>query len=104
MTYLADTLPRLTGAVRLNIFATRQLASGRRRKPQSAGVGWQGWNPDALMADKMARLSGSGSFYWQGAINALVAAKRMMRDDSTIHQVAIETISGQPIARLYRPS
>lgn len=101
-TYLADSLPHLTGAVRMNVFATRDVAKGKRHKIRTIGVGWQGWNADPVMADKMARLPGSGSFYWQGTINALSAAKRMFRDDSTVHQIAIETISGQPIARLYR--
>jgi hypothetical protein len=99
---LADSLPRLTGAVRIDVFATREVTIGRRRKPTTVCVGWQGWNADPIMADRMARLPGSGSFYWPGAIRALTAAKRLLREDETIHQIKIETISGQEIARVYR--
>jgi hypothetical protein len=36
------------------------------------------------------------------AIRVLVAAKAAMRADPSIHQIKLETISGQEIGRLYR--
>lgn len=101
--YLADDgnrSPRLTGLVRLDIFATRTIRKGKRDIVQ--GVGWQGWNPDPRLETACVRLPGSGSFYWQGAVKALMAAREMMAADTTIHQVKIETISGVEVGRAYR--
>ena len=84
---------------RLDVFATRTVGT---RKPRTIGVAWQGWNADARMENRMARLAGSGSFYWDGALNAAVAAKRIIREDATIHQIKIETIGGREIGRVYR--
>jgi len=94
--HLADELPSLLVPARVTCFGTRQI---RRR---TMGVGWQGWNDDPRMADRMARLPGSGSFYWPGAWQAYRAARAMMRDDATITQAKIETISGREIGRIYR--
>ncbi len=93
---LVDDLPSLLVPARLDVFAERQI--GRKRR----GVGWQGWNPDPIMEDRMARLHGAGSFYWPNAVRAYVAARSMMRYDSTIRQIKMETISGREIARVYR--
>lgn len=101
-TYLADTLPSLLVPARMNVFAAREVPKGRKGKTVLAHVGWRGWNADARMEETMARLPGSGSFYWPGAWRAYRAARQMMKTDSTIHQIAIETISGYEIARLYR--
>ncbi len=102
--YAAEGHPPLIGAIRLDVFATieRTRGRGKRAKVERIGVAWQGWNPDARMADQMARLPGSGSFYWQGAIQAYTAAVRMLRDDPRVDQVKIETTSGQEIGRVYR--
>lgn len=97
--YLEDELPRLLVPMRLDVFGTRQSS---HKRPRPIQVGWQGWNPDPVMERTQARLRGSGSFYWQGGINALVAAKRMLRDDTTIQQIKIETISGREVGRIYR--
>ena len=96
----ADELPGLLVPMRMNVFGTRTVL--KRRKPVEVGVGWQGWNASPTMEQRMARLPGSGSFYWHGAIQAVTAAKSMMTADPTIHQIAIETISGRPVGRLYR--
>lgn len=64
--------------------------------------GYQGWNPDPVMEEKMARLRGSGSFYWGSAKEAYKAAFGMMRKDPAIEQIKIETISGREVGRLYR--
>jgi hypothetical protein len=97
---LNDSLPKLTGAIRFSVFATRTIGSGKRAKT-TIGVGWQGWNNDPRMEEAMARLPGQGSFYWAGAIQAMHAAKRAFAD-LAVHQIKIETISGQEIARIYR--
>lgn len=98
--YLTDDVPRLTGAVRMDVFATRTVRRGRRTVTQ--GVGWHGWNADPALERAHARLPGSGSFYWHGAVQAYAAARRMLRDDPTIHQIKLETISGREIGRFYR--
>jgi hypothetical protein len=98
--YLTDDLPRLTGAVRMDVFATRTIGRGKRARLQ--GAAWQGWNPDPALETAHARLPGAGSFYWHGAIQAAAAARRMLRDDPTIHQIKLETISGREIGRFYR--
>lgn len=100
--YLADTLPGLLVPVRMDVFATRPMLKRKRGKPVDVACAWQGWNADTRMEQQMARLKGAGSFYWQGAIQALVAAKRTMRDDVSVQQIKLETISGREIARLYR--
>lgn len=97
-------VPSLTVPVRLWAFATRETVKRKGRKLQTITdrIAWQGWNPDPVMADHMARLPGSGSFYWSGAIRAFVAGRQMLRDDPTVDQIKIETISGREIGRLYR--
>jgi len=89
---------------RLMIFATRLAAKGRGRArrlvPQ--GVAWQGWNADPQMEGAMARLPGSGSFYWPGPRAAYRAAIVAMRSDATIDAVRIEGIGAQPVAYLRR--
>lgn len=66
--------------------------------------GYQGWNPDPAMEARMARLPGSGSFYWPSAKACYKAADRFLRSNKKIHQIKIETISGQEIGRIYRVS
>lgn len=97
-----DTAPRLTGLVRLDVFASVEQPARGKRKARTVGVGWQGWNSDARMEQVCARLVGSGSFYWQGAISAFAAARRAMADDPRVHQIKLETINGVEIGRLYR--
>lgn len=102
--YLADDesrQPRLTGPIRMVVFSTRMAGQGKRRRNLGCAC-WQAWNADPRMEMAMARLRGSGSFYWFGAITALVAAERMLRDDPQIHQIKLETISGVEIGRWYR--
>ncbi len=101
---LEEDLPRLTVPVRIMVFATQHTVVRKGRKLQTGTnrVAWQGWNADPIMADRMARLPGSGSFYWSGAIKALQAGRTMLRDDPTVDQIKIETISGREIGRLYR--
>ncbi len=99
-----DTGARLTVPVRLNVFATveRIVGKGKRQRTVAQGVAWQGWNADARMETQMSRLQGAGSFYWQGAIQAWHAAKRIMESDPRVHQIGLETISGRGIGRMYR--
>ena len=92
--------PSLLKPARVNVFASRTIGKGKRSKAQ--GVGWQAWNEDATMEDRIARLPGAGSFYWPNALRAYLAARDMMRADASIHQVSIETISAEPVARIYR--
>lgn len=97
-------LPRLTAECRIDVFATHEttVGKGKRQRTVTRGVGWQGWNPCPSQEQKHARLTGSGSFYWPGALSAYAAARQMMRTDATIHQVKIETIGGREIGRIYR--
>lgn len=99
-----ESLPTLLAPTRLDVFATRDIVKGKgkRAKTSQQSIGYQGWNPDAMMEHRMARLEGSGSFYWPNAIMAHRAAKQMMTADSSIHQIKIETISGREIGRMYR--
>lgn len=95
-----DRRPRLAGLVRLDVFATRTIGKGKKAKPQ--GVAWQGWNDDPVLETACARLAGSGSFYWFGAVRALAAARAMMTADTSIHQIKLESVSGVEIGRVYR--
>jgi len=99
----------LLAPARMNVFGDvlrvrRGKASARlcAIRVELLQAGWQGWNPDGAMEAHMARLPGSGSFYWPCAWRAYLAARRVMRECPEVSQVAIETISGQPIARVYR--
>ena len=96
---LSDKTPTLLTPTRITLFADRQVRRGKRTVSQ--GVAWQGWNADAAMESRMARLAGSGSFYRPGALRAYSAARAMMRADATVRQVKIETISGREVGRLY---
>jgi len=98
---LADTLPSLLAPVRFTAFADRPVRLGRRQ-PAVTGVAWQGWNPDAVMEGRIARLPGAGSFYWPCAWRGYLAARALMRADASVRQVTIETIGGREVARLYR--
>lgn len=97
---LADDLPSLLAPTRVTLFATRTVKP-KRGPAKTIGVGWNGWNADPVMEQRMARLPGSGSFYWPGALRAYLAVKAMMTADPTIHQAKIETISGREVARVY---
>lgn len=97
---LEGDLPTLLAPTRVTLFADRPIRRGKRTVMQ--GVAWQGWNPDPLLELRMARLPGSGSFYWPGAVRAYSAVRAMMRADATIRQAKIETISGREIARVYK--
>ena len=98
---ISDDLPRLTGPCRMTVFATRDVPVGKRGGVKRVGVGWYGWNADPVMEAAMSRLPGQGSFYWPGALAAYVAAKAMLRTDTRIHQIKLETISGREIGRIY---
>lgn len=87
---------------RMDVFADRDVPVGKRGKVVRRVVGWQGWNPDPSMEQRMARLQGAGSFYWPNAIRVLAAARQMMHADETIQQIKLETISGQEIGRVWR--
>lgn len=97
---LADELPRLTGECRIDFFGTITIAKGKRIKTLPAA--WQGWNPDPVLEGRMARLKGSGSFYWAGAVKAFAAVRKAMATDASITQAKIETISGREVGRVYR--
>jgi|GEM_PF-7041282 len=66
--------------------------------------GYQGWNSDPMMEERMARLPGSGSFYWPSAEACYEAAVRLIRGNKEIHQIKIETISGREVGRIWRPA
>ena len=103
--YLDEERPdRINAECRIDVFATREVVKGKGKRARTItqGIGWQGWNADPEQERKHARLVGSGSFYWPGALPAYLAAKRMMSKDTTIHQVKIETISGREVGRIYR--
>lgn len=102
---LADDLARLTVPARMDVFGLCVIPRRRLKRQTTIDVttvGWQGWNDNPTMESRMARLPGSGSFYWSCAWQAYVAARRMMRNDASIHQIKIETISGRELARMYR--
>lgn len=99
--YLEQDLPSLIVPTRLDVFGTIEIPANGRRKARKIACGWQGWNPDPVEERKHARLKGSGSFYWAGALQAYIAARRMIRADARITQVKIETISGREIGRIY---
>lgn len=67
----------------------------------TAHYGYQAWNPDVVMEKAMARLPGSGSFYWPTAREAYREAVRLLKRGA--RQAKIETISGRPVCRLYGP-
>lgn len=100
----ADDVPALNVPVRMTVFAQRTATVGRgkRARTEVRGVAWQGWNADAAMEQRMARLRGAGSFYWPGALRALVAARAAMRADRSVAQIKLETIGGREIGRLYQ--
>jgi hypothetical protein len=81
---------------RIDVFgpATTQT---RRGKPRTVQAAWQAHNPDPRMERAMARLPGTGSFYWPTLRDAYRRATVMLRDPS-IHAVRIETISGRRVA------
>lgn len=74
----------------------------KTRRGEVKGYGYQLWNPDPVMEKSMARLQGSGSFYWPDARAAWKRAHHLMRT-TEVDQIKIETISGVEVARLYRP-
>lgn len=97
---LDDPLPSLLVPVRLDVFATREIT--RRGRTRTVSCAWQAWNTDPIMEGRMARLAGSGSFYWPNAIRAYIAARDIMTMDARVHQIKIETISGREIGRIYK--
>jgi hypothetical protein len=58
-------------------------------------------NPDVRIERAMGRLPGDGSFYWDDPRRAYRAAVVALREPGAF-QATIETISGRPVARLYR--
>ncbi len=103
--------PTLLVPTRFVVFA-KQLTTVRDRSRKATRtlcpitfktreVAWQGWNADPAMETRMTRLQGAGSFYWPNALRAYLTARNMVRADSRIHQVKIETISGHEIGRIY---
>lgn len=101
--YLADDYrpADLLKPCRMDVFATCDVPVGKRGKVKRQGCGWQAWNADPIMEQRSARLPGAGSFYWPNAIQAVMAAKRLIGTDPSIHQITIETISATEIARIY---
>jgi len=79
---------------RINVFTTGALGD------PAAGYSYQAWNPDPKMERRMARLPGSGSFYWPSARAAYRAARRFVKEPG-VAQVKIETVSGIEVARLF---
>ena len=107
--YLETEQPHsLLTPARMDVFGTRVIPAGRPKgkRPYTpirfAACGWQGWNSDPIMEDRMARLPGAGSFYWPNALRAYLAAKQVMASDPRVVQIKLETISGREIGRLYR--
>lgn len=96
-----DNPPSLLLPTRIIVFATTQ-EHGKRRKVVTRSVAWEAWNTCPIMESQMARLRGSGSFYWPSALRAYLHAKQIMAANSSVDQIKIETISGEEIARLYR--
>lgn len=97
-----NDLPSLTVPARVVCFGTVLHQKTKRGKPKPTPCGWDAWNRDPRMEQRMARLQGAGSFYWPCAYLALRAAKQMMQDDARIDQIKVETISAREIARIYR--
>lgn len=64
--------------------------------------GWQGWNHEPSMEQRMARLPGSGSFYWESAREAYRMASRWLRSGNC-RTVRINTISGREVCYLHAP-
>lgn len=78
---------------RIMVFTERKIR-GRIR-----GVAWQDWNDDPRMETVMARLGGSGSFYYPTHRKAWRRAQVLVRRGAS--QVKIETISGHEVDRIY---
>jgi hypothetical protein len=89
--------------LRVNVFVRPEGKSRRRRcAPLAArGYAYQLHNADLRIERAMGRLEGSGSFYWDNPRRAYRAAVVALRKLGAV-QVKIETISGRPVARLYR--
>ncbi len=79
---------------RIDVFTVGALGDPAR------GNVYQAWNPDPKMEKRMARLPGSGSFYWPSARAAYRAAGRFVKEPG-VAQVKVETISGVEVAWLY---
>jgi hypothetical protein len=102
--------PSLLAPARMDVFGTCATRTGqpnaRAKRPYTPITfrlcGWQAWNDDEAMEARMARLPGSGSFYWPNALRAYQYARRLMRADASVSQIKIETIGGREIARVYR--
>ena len=105
-----ETNPSLLVPTRMDVFGIVVRPTGKPRTNakhpftpiQFLPAGWQGWNADGTMESRMSRLPSSGSFYWNGAVLAVCAAKRMMQKNRAISQIKIETISGVEVARMYQ--
>lgn len=80
---------------RLMVFTTIKI------RKRSVCVGWQDWNDAPRMERKMARLSGSGSFYYPSPRAAWRRAVVLVQRGA--EQVKVETISGREIGRVYAP-
>ena len=63
---------------------------------------YYGHNPDKRIEKEMARLKGSGSFYWNSAKKAHKKVIREFKKNFILKQAKIETISGKMVARLYK--
>lgn len=87
----------MTIPCRIDVFVNEKRGS------KVHGYAYQAWNPDPAMEREMARLPGSGSFYWPSARAAYREAKRIIRKPG-VHQLKIETISGFEVGRLYAPA
>lgn len=86
---------------RIDVFSTALVQTHKRRKPVMRPIAWQDWNDDIRMERGMARLPGSGSFYYASARKAWRRAHVLIRRGA--EQVKVETISGVEVGRLYAP-
>lgn len=86
-----------TRLARIDVFGpvTIRKARGKTRIVQAA---WQAHNPSRRMEKRMARLSGSGSFYWPSVRDALRRAQVILREDPSVQSARVETISGRSVA------
>jgi hypothetical protein len=76
---------------RVIVFATntRTVGKGKRQRTETTGYGFQSWTPIQFF-DAGPRLPGAGSFLYPGALRAIQAARKHLREPE-VHQVQIRT-------------
>lgn len=89
---------------RIDVFGpvTVQKRRGRKVTTTTVLAGWQAWNPDTRMERAMARLPGSGSFYWPTHRDAYRRALVLVRTSPEVTAARVETVSGRRIAYVQR--